>query len=121
MSEEDAKALLKNGAMCFAEGANMPLDEHALDVVTKSKALFLPAKAANAGGVAVSGFERSQNAVHIQADLDRVESRLQTVMKSIHDNCLKRVDKINGVIPYKVGANLYAFEKVQETTKALWG
>jgi len=122
INETDAKTLLSNGVEVIAEGANMPLNGQAIELVTNSPhVIYLPAKATNAGGVAVSGFERSQNAMHIQSSKSHIDKRLQEVMRAIHGHCLEFVDKEKGVTPYKVGANLYAFNKVYDATIALRG
>lgn len=119
ISGEDAKKLVSNGVFCIVEGANMPLDDNAQEVVMAKDVIYLPGKAANAGGVAVSGLERTQNATYKSLTSERVENLLCEIMKEIHDNCLKYAPKNNGVVNYKAGANLYAFNKVFETSKFL--
>lgn len=121
ISGEDAKTLLENGVIAICEGANNPLDTNAVEVVLSKNILFLPAKAANAGGVAISGIERSQNSTHRPLSKSEVDEILQEIMHNIHDNCLKFVEKENGVLPYKVGANRYAFDKVIQATNKLRG
>ncbi len=117
----DALKLIDNGVQVFCEGANMPLTPEALEVVAGRGIIFLPGKAANAGGVAVSNLERSQNATHRTASFAEALTRLEEVMEKIHQNCLKYVDRVDGVIPYKMGANLYSFHKLYETSKFLRG
>lgn len=121
ISGEEALELIRKGAKVFCEGANMPLRPEALEVVAAEEILFLPGKAANAGGVAVSNLERAQNATHRMASFSEVENTLEEVMERIHRNCLKYVDRVNGVVPYKAGANIYSFNKLYETTKFLRG
>lgn len=121
ISEDDAKILCENGVIAICEGANNPLDTNAVDVVLSKNILFLPAKAANAGGVAISGIERSQNSTHRRLSKSKVDEILQEIMHDIHDNCCKFVEKESGVLPYKVGANRYAFEKVTQATNKLRG
>ncbi|MBC96958.1 MAG: NADP-specific glutamate dehydrogenase [Halobacteriovoraceae bacterium] len=118
---QDAMNLKDNGILLIAEGANMPLSAEAQSMIENSSIIFLPGKATNAGGVAASGFERSQNAVHIQAELEDVDHRLRDVMKKIHRHCIEGVDKKDGVIPYKIGANLFAFNKIYHATTDLHG
>lgn len=118
---DDAKKLVANGVVGICEGANMPSTNEAISYFTEKNILFLPAKAANAGGVAVSGFERSQNAIHISEDQGTILSRLEETMKEIHDHCAEGVSKENGIISYKRGANIYAFKKLVHMMKALNG
>lgn len=121
MSGEDAQKLINNGLIAVCEGANNPLDKNAVEVVRSKNLIFLPGKAANAGGVAISGIERSQNATHRPLSMSEVDNILQDIMKNIHRNCLIYVEKENGVIPYKKGANRYSFDKVLQATIKLRG
>lgn len=109
----DADALLKNGCKIVAEGANMPSELDAVRKFLAAKILFAPAKAANAGGVAVSGLEQSQNALRISWTREEVDQRLHGIMKSIHEQCVKYGGHANdGWINYVKGANMAGFVKV---------
>jgi len=113
LSASDADALLKNGCKVVAEGANMPSELDAVRKFLDAKVLFAPAKAANAGGVAVSGLEQSQNALRISWTREEVDQRLHGIMKSIHDQCVKHGGHADdGWINYVKGANLAGFVKV---------
>jgi glutamate dehydrogenase/leucine dehydrogenase len=113
---EDAKLLVKNGIKLVAEGANMPSTNEAADVFKKSGVLYAPGKASNAGGVAVSGLEISQNALHINWSADEVDKRLQSIMKDIHDKCIEYGNGANGVTDYSKGANIAGFIKLADAT-----
>ena len=89
ISAEDAKTLVANGCYCVAEGANMPTEPEGVDVFLQAKILYGPGKAANAGGVAVSGLEMTQNAGVTKWTREEVDQNLQEIMKSIHANCVK--------------------------------
>lgn len=111
INAEQAQAMVSNGVIAVAEGANMPSELSAIDVFQSHKVLFGPAKAANAGGVAVSGLEQSQNALRISWGAEEVEGRLQDIMKQIHEQCVEYGtdgDHVN----YVDGANLAGFVKV---------
>ncbi len=111
VDEEDAKTLIKNGLTALAEGANMPCRLDAQHVFRKN-ILYAPGKASNAGGVAVSGLEQSQNSLRISWSLKEVDERLQNVMKSIHETCSQYGKTENGTIDYVKGANVGGFVKV---------
>ncbi|MGE0791106.1 MAG: NADP-specific glutamate dehydrogenase [Sandaracinaceae bacterium] len=111
VSAEDAKTLVKNGVKCVAEGANMPTEPDAIEVFQKSKVLYAPGKAANAGGVATSGLEMAQNAYHMSWTRDEVDKRLHIIMKEIHSQCVKH-GKDGDSIDYVRGANVAGFIKV---------
>lgn len=113
ISGEEAKTLVKNGCVCVAEGANMPSSPEAIDVFLESKILFGPGKAANAGGVAVSGLEMSQNSMRMQWTRDEVEKRLVELMKAIHNQCMRYGER-DKFIHYVDGANIAGFHKVAE-------
>ena len=115
IEERDARQLVDNGCYLVAEGANMPSTPKAVDIFEKNNILFGPGKAANAGGVATSGFEMAQNAMHVNWSAEEVENRLQQVMKEIHDACVKYgqsqdSDEVN----YLKGANIAGFVKVAD-------
>ncbi|NLH50369.1 MAG: NADP-specific glutamate dehydrogenase [Myxococcales bacterium] len=114
VSEEEAKLLVKNGCFCVAEGANMPSTEEAIAVWLDSKILYGPGKAANAGGVATSGLEMSQNSMRINWPREEVDSRLHGIMKAIHANCV-RYGKDGDFINYVNGANIGGFIKVADS------
>ena len=111
--ERDAKTLVKNGCVCVAEGANMPSMPEAVEVFQKAKILYGPGKAANAGGVAVSGLEMSQNSGRVSWTREEVDSRLQRIMISIHETCVK-YGKEGKYINYVKGANIGGFVKVAD-------
>ena len=109
---EDAKALVKNKCMCVCEGANMPCSLEAVDFFQESGLLFAPGKAANAGGVAVSGLEMSQNAMKLMWTRDEVDRRLHEIMQAIHATCYKYGQKSDTFVDYVHGANMGGFLKV---------
>jgi glutamate dehydrogenase/leucine dehydrogenase len=111
ISADDARTLVKNGCMCVSEGANMPTERGGVDVFLDAKILFGPGKAANAGGVAVSGLEMAQNSQFYNWRRDEVDARLQGIMRSIHENCAK-YGKDGEFINYVRGANIAGFVKV---------
>jgi glutamate dehydrogenase/leucine dehydrogenase len=110
---EDAKTLLKNGCQCVAEGANMPSTPEAVKIFLEKKILFGPGKAANAGGVAVSGLEMSQNSLRLSWTREEVEKRLAEIMTAIHRQCVHHGEK-KGFVSYVDGANIAGFRKVAE-------
>ncbi|MCL2647100.1 MAG: NADP-specific glutamate dehydrogenase [Phycisphaerales bacterium] len=110
---KDAKQLVENGCTCISEGANMPSTPDAIDVFIKAKVLYAPGKAANAGGVAVSGLEMTQNAGVMHWERKRVDDTLRGIMKSIHENCVKHGSE-NGFVNYVRGANIAGFIKVAD-------
>jgi glutamate dehydrogenase (NADP+) len=113
VSGEDAQQLVKNGCMCISEGANMPSTPEAIEVFLKAKVLYAPGKAANAGGVAVSGLEMTQNAGCMRRERGQVDDALKNIMKSIHDNCVRHGTE-NGFVNYVRGANIAGFIKVAD-------
>ena len=110
---EDAQALVKNGCIAVGEGANMPSTPDAIHVFRDNKVLFGPGKAANAGGVAISGLEMSQNSMRLSWDRDELENRLRTIMSRIHEQCLEYSDE-DGFNNYVKGANIAGFKKVAD-------
>ncbi|MEO0074679.1 MAG: NADP-specific glutamate dehydrogenase [candidate division WOR-3 bacterium] len=116
--EEDALELVKNGCICVAEGANMPSRPEAIDVFLKAKILFAPGKAANAGGVSVSGLEMTQNSMRLNWSREEVDKKLQTIMKDIHEQCVKYGKQADGFVNYVEGANISGFIKVAEAMLA---
>ncbi len=109
---EEAKTLVSNGCFCVSEGANMPSTPEAVAVYMENKILFGPGKAANAGGVAVSGLEMSQNSLRLSWTREEVDQRLHNIMKSIHETCAKYGKEQDGFINYVNGANIGGFVKV---------
>jgi glutamate dehydrogenase (NADP+) len=107
----DAHALIKGGCKAISEGANMPTDPESIAILRKAKILHAPSKAANAGGVAVSGLEMSQNSLRISWDRDEVDQRLKGIMKRIHEQCVQ-YGETKGGIDYFKGANVAGFVKV---------
>ncbi len=114
LNGDEAKQLVDNGVTGVAEGANMPSTLEAIRIFLEAKVKFAPAKAANAGGVAVSGLEQSQNALRIAWSAEEVEGRLKNIMAEIHSQCLKYGDDGNGFVNYVKGANLAGFVKVAD-------
>ena len=113
LDANDARELLKNGCICVAEGANMPCTLEAVHLFVEKKLLFAPGKAANAGGVSVSGLEMTQNSMRFQWTRDEVDRRLRELMKAIHSQCV-RFGERDGFINYVDGANIAGFRKVAE-------
>jgi len=105
--------LIKNGCMAVAEGANMPSEPGAVEVFLNNKILFGPGKAANAGGVAVSGLEMSQNSMRLSWSREEVDQKLQSIMKSIHTACVNHGQK-GDFTDYVKGANIAGFIKVAD-------
>ena len=111
INEAEAKELVNNGCFVVAEGANMPSDAEAVNIFLSNKILFGPGKAANAGGVAVSGLEMSQNSMHLSWTREEVDTRLKNIMNSIHSSCLEHSTNEN----YVKGANIAGFIKVADS------
>lgn len=114
VNKEDAKKLVDNGCMLVAEGANMPSTPEAIEVFQNSGILYAPGKASNAGGVAVSGLEMSQNAQHLYWTREEVDDKLRGIMKGIHDKCLDFGKMEDGKIDYVKGANIAGFVRVAD-------
>jgi len=118
VDENDAMALAKNGCFCVSEGANMPSTPGAIEVYMKNKFLYGPGKAANAGGVATSGLEMSQNSLRLSWGREEVDKRLHDIMIAIHKTCEKYGKEPDGFINYVKGANIGGFVKVAEAMLA---
>ncbi len=118
LSQKDAQTLLANGVICVAEGANMPSTMEAIRVFEEGGVLFAPGKASNAGGVATSGLEMSQNAMRLSWPREEVDSRLLTIMRSIHAACMHYGRREDGSISYVDGANVAGFVKVADAMLA---
>jgi glutamate dehydrogenase (NADP+) len=112
LDKKDAETLVKNGCICVAEGANMPCTPEAIEAFQKSRILFAPGKAVNAGGVATSGLEMSQNSMKLNWPMEEVDERLHNIMKNIHQSCMKYGTEADGYINYVKGANVAGFLKV---------
>ena len=118
LHKADAEALVKNGVVCVAEGANMPTTIDAINVFEKAGVLYAPGKASNAGGVATSGLEMSQNAIRTSWTREEVDTRLHGIMRSIHEACLKHGRNPDGSFSYVTGANVAGFVKVADAMLA---
>ena len=114
LDEDHARTLVQNGCICVAEGANMPSTPGAIHVFEEARILYAPGKAANAGGVAVSGLEMSQNSLRYSWSREKINDKLKTIIEQIHRSCVKhgRVDK--DYINYETGANVAGFVKVAD-------
>jgi glutamate dehydrogenase (NADP+) len=112
LGKEDAQNLVRNGVICIAEGANMPSTPEAIEIFLENKVLFAPGKAVNAGGVATSGLEMSQNAMKFSWPQKEVDDRLHHIMCSIHEACVKHGKDKDGYVNYVKGANVAGFLKV---------
>jgi len=112
LGKEDAQHLVKNGVICIAEGANMPSTPEAIELFIENKILFAPGKAVNAGGVATSGLEMSQNSMKLSWPIKEVDERLHQIMCSIHEQCVKYGKDKDGYVNYVKGANVAGFLKV---------
>ena len=115
---EDARTMVANGVLCVAEGANMPSTLDAVDVFLASGVLYAPGKASNAGGVATSGLEMSQNALRLSWHHGEVDERLHAIMQDIHENCVRHGRRADGGINYVDGANIAGFVKVADAMLA---
>jgi glutamate dehydrogenase (NADP+) len=118
LNEEEAKMLVENGCICVAEGANMPSTPEAVIVFHKAKILFAPGKASNAGGVATSGLEMSQNSLRLSWTAEEVDERLKKIMLDIHASCVKYGKDATGYVDYVKGANIAGFVKVADAMLA---
>jgi glutamate dehydrogenase (NADP+) len=118
LNEEDAKKLVANGCKCISEGANMPSTKGAVDFFIKSKILYAPGKASNAGGVATSGLEMTQNSLRYNWSRDEVDEKLREIMLSIHNSCIEHGKQKNGYVNYVKGANIAGFVKVADAMLA---
>ena len=118
LTEDDAHLLIKNGVLCVAEGANMPCTNEAAKVFEAAGVLYAPGKASNAGGVATSGLEMSQNAMRLSWTAEEVDARLLMIMKGIHAACLQHGQRADGSVSYINGANVAGFVKVADAMLA---
>ena len=118
LEKAGAEELVENGVIAVAEGANMPTSLEAIEVFREAKVLHAPGKASNAGGVAVSGLEQSQNAMRISWDRHEVDQRLRKIMQDIHQRCVEEGKKADGHIDYIDGSNIAGFKKVAKAMVA---
>ena len=118
LDENDAKALIANGCIAVGEGANMPSTPEAIRVFQEAKILYAPGKAANAGGVSVSGLEMTQNSIKLSWSQEEVDEKLKSIMKNIHEACVKYGTEPDGYINYVKGANVAGFMKVANAMMA---
>ncbi|HBD26152.1 MULTISPECIES: NADP-specific glutamate dehydrogenase [unclassified Flavobacterium] len=118
LHEEDAKKLIANGVMCVTEAANMPCTLDAIKQFLDAKVLFAPGKAANAGGVAASGLEMTQNSIRLNWTSEEVDARLKDIMTGIHSQCKKYGTEEDGYVNYVKGANIAGFVKVADAMLA---
>ncbi|MFH1118469.1 MAG: NADP-specific glutamate dehydrogenase [Bacteroidota bacterium] len=118
VNEDDAKVLVANGCFVVSEGANMPSTPEAVEVYLKAKILYGPGKAANAGGVAVSGLEMTQNSMRLSWSREEVDAKLHQIMRDIHETCVKYGKDADGFINYVNGANIGGFVKVADAMLA---
>ncbi|MBQ3576141.1 MAG: glutamate dehydrogenase, partial [Coprobacter sp.] len=115
---DDARALLANGCFAVSEGANMPSTPDAIAEFLNAKILYAPGKAANAGGVSVSGLEMTQNSIKLSWSREEVDAKLQSIMKDIHSQCTLYGKQEDGYINYVKGANVAGFMKVAKAMMA---
>jgi len=114
LNEAQAKTLIANGTICVAEGANMPTTPEGIEVFQKAGILYSPGKASNAGGVATSGLEMSQNSLRFNWSREEVDQKLHQIMSDIHASCVKYGTKEDGSVDYVLGANIAGFVKVAD-------
>lgn len=118
LDHDDAATLIRNGVIAVAEGANMPSTIAAINAFESAGVMFAPGKASNAGGVATSGLEMTQNAMRMSWSRDEVDSRLRVIMQSIHKSCLRHGQRPDGRFSYVTGANVAGFVKVADAMRA---
>ncbi|WKD85476.1 NAD(P)-specific glutamate dehydrogenase [Polaribacter huanghezhanensis] len=114
LNGDEAKTLVANGSICVSEGANMPSTPEAIEVFQKEKILFAPGKASNAGGVATSGLEMSQNSLRFNWTREEVDAKLHQIMNDIHASCVEYGSQADGYVDYVKGANVAGFVKVAD-------
>ena len=113
INKAEAKKLVDNGCICVSEGANMPTEPEGIEIFQKAKILYGPGKAANAGGVATSGLEMSQNSLKLGWSREEVDEKLHNIMRRIHSSCVK-YGKEDNIVDYVKGANIAGFVKVAD-------
>jgi glutamate dehydrogenase (NADP+) len=114
LNGDEAKVLVANGCVCVSEGANMPSTPEAIEAFHEAKILFAPGKASNAGGVATSGLEMTQNSLRYNWAREEVDAKLKQIMSDIHQACEEYGTDANGYIDYVKGANIAGFVKVAD-------
>ena len=112
LNGDDAKILITNGCIAVSEGANMPSTPEAIAAFLAAKVLYAPGKAANAGGVSVSGLEMSQNSMRYSWSKEEVDEKLKRIMSDIHNSCVEYGTEADGFVNYVKGANIAGFMKV---------
>ena len=118
INADEARTLVGNGCICVAEGANMPTEPNAIEVFQNARLLYSPGKASNAGGVATSGLEMTQNSIRLKWTREEVDSHLHRIMSDIHETCLKYGTEKDGYVNYVKGANIAGFIKVADAMMA---
>ena len=118
LNGDDAKTLVANGVIAVSEGANMPSTPEAIKVFQDAKILYAPGKAANAGGVSVSGLEMTQNSIKLSWSAEEVDEKLKSIMKNIHEACVQYGTEADGYVNYVKGANVAGFMKVAKAMMA---
>lgn len=118
LNEDEAKTLIKNSVIAVAEGANMPTTPNAIEAFQNAKVLFSPGKASNAGGVATSGLEMSQNSLRLNWTREEIDEKLKNIMNNIHESCVTYGTQKDGYIDYVKGANIAGFVKVADAMLA---
>ena len=118
LNYDEAKTLVANGVIAVTEGANMPTTPEAVEVLQSAKVLFAPGKASNAGGVATSGLEMSQNSLRLNWTAEEVDEKLLNIMNDIHASCVEFGTQDDGSVDYVKGANIAGFVKVAEAMLA---
>ena len=118
INADEARTLVGNGCICVAEGANMPTEPDAIEVFQNARLLYSPGKASNAGGVATSGLEMTQNSIRLKWTREEVDSHLHRIMSDIHETCLKYGTEKDGYVNYVKGANIAGFIKVADAMMA---
>ncbi len=118
LNGKEARTLVENGCIGISEGANMPTDLDGIHIFKEAGICYAPGKASNAGGVAVSGLEMSQNSTRVSWSEDELQDHLQRIMKNIHDNCLEFGERGDGTVDYVKGANIAGFKKVADAMLA---
>ena len=114
----EARQLVANGCICVAEGANMPSEPEAIEIFQKAKLLYSPGKASNAGGVATSGLEMTQNSIRLKWTEEEVDAQLHRIMTDIHESCVKYGTEPDGYVNYVKGANIASFIKIADAMMA---
>ena len=118
LNGDDAKTLIANGCIAVSEGANMPSTPEAVDAFIEAKIMYAPGKAANAGGVSVSGLEMTQNSIKLAWSREEVDQKLQSIMENIHAACVQYGTESDGFVNYVKGANIAGFMKVAKAMMA---